>query len=719
MNPEEGRAGSGTSAARQDSRAGWYLQRLRAMSAAEVGWRLGDGVRRQFWERALGTGSTARPPRPRWPGSARGDVPLRSRRPPPASVGVDVTCVPGTSADRLLIAARELLEGRATMLGIERRDLAKPDWFLDPSSGGRYAKDLSAFRVDYRAATDTRSVKHVWELSRHQHLTVLACAWRATGEEAYAEAAVQQLERWCDENPVLVGINWSSGIELALRLISWVWTRRLLDGWSGAPAAFEDNETLLRHVYWHQRFLAAFPSRGSSANNHVVAEAAGQLTASCAFPWFEESDRWRRSSAALFETELARNTFASGMNREQAFDYHGFVAELGLVAAAEAEAAGHPLAPAVSRTLCAMVDVVAATLDSSGRPPRFGDGDDGRAVLLGAPDSDRWRSLLATGAALFGAMPWWPEAPADPQSSLLSRLVGRRIAVPDRADERPDQFADSGLTILRTTDQDAGPEIWCRCDGGTHGFLSIAAHAHADALSVEVRVDGVDVLADPGTYCYQGSPAWRDYFRSTLAHNTLELAASDQSLSAGPFLWTLHARTRVVRLSGENARVNGENARVKQWSAEHDGYRRLDPPALHRRTVTLDVSGRSIEILDEVVSDGAHAVRLAFHLGPAVEATCEGDHVELRWRGAGDCPSIGFLELPTALSWSAVRGATDPPLGWYSRAFGEKEPATVLVGSGTSSDGPFPTLLRLPAPPQGERQAPGSSAAHRRGGTVR
>ena len=72
------------------------------------------------------------------------------------------------------------------------------------------------------------------------------------------------------------------------------------------------------------------------------------------------------------------------------------------------------------------------------------------------------------------------------------------------------------MTILR------GPgEIWCRCDGGPHGFLSIAAHAHADALSVEVRHDGVDVLADPGTYCYHGQPEWRQYFRSTLGHNTL------------------------------------------------------------------------------------------------------------------------------------------------------------------------------------------------------
>ena len=31
-------------------------------------------------------------------------------------------------------------------------------------------------------------------------------------------------------------------------------------------------------------------------------------------------------------------------------------------------------------------------------------------------------------------------------------------------------------------------------DVGPHGYLSIAAHAHADALSVEVRHDGVDIL---------------------------------------------------------------------------------------------------------------------------------------------------------------------------------------------------------------------------------
>ena len=124
-------------------------------------------------------------------------------------------------------------------------------------------------------------------------------------------------------------MHWTSGIELGIRLISLAWIRRLLDGWPGAADLFEHNELAVRQIWWHQQYLAAFRSRGSSANNHVIAEAAGQLVASCAFPWFPESERWRRTSARLLERELVRNTFPSGINRELASDYQCFVAELG------------------------------------------------------------------------------------------------------------------------------------------------------------------------------------------------------------------------------------------------------------------------------------------------------------------------------------------------------------------------------------------------------
>jgi hypothetical protein len=62
------------------------------------------------------------------------------------------------------------------------------------------------------------------------------------------------------------------------------------------------------------------------------------------------------------------------------------------------------------------------------------------------------------------------------------------------------------------------------------------------------RHDGVDILADPGTYGYHGEPAWREWFRSTAAHNTVELAGVNQAESGGPFLWNSHPRTATLCL---------------------------------------------------------------------------------------------------------------------------------------------------------------------------
>lgn len=663
------------------------------MSLAEVGWRIEDRLRQEVWAHRRFGPATLPPPSATTtavgPGPPR---PWPNRHVPAIPAATDLAELPQGSSQALLSAAEELLQGRAEFLGVLRQDMVDPKWPFDPVSGRAYPRDRCAFRIDYRSPADPRNVKQVWELSRHHHLTVLACAWQLTRDDRYAEMVARHLRSWWAENPVLCGVNWSSGIELGIRLISWVWTRRLLDGWVGAPSLFEDNETAVDQIYWHQRFLAAFRSRGSSANNHVIAEAAGQLVASCGFPWFDESARWRATATRLLESELLQNTFPCGLDREQAFGYHGFVTELGLVAAVEAEAAGAPVQPTTWNLLCRMIDVTAAVLDRSGRPPRYGDDDDGRCLVIDAPEANRWQSLLAAGAAVFGPLPWWPATAPDVRSLVLSALVGRVVEAGPRPSTRASHFGDAGLTILRSA-RGATEEIWCRCDGGPHGYLSIAAHAHADALSIELRHDGVEILVDPGTYCYHGEPTWRRYFRSTLAHNTLELDGQDQSVQAGPFQWLRKAATELLDVS-----VDYELG-PQRWSAQHDGYERLQAPARHRRTVTLDPADRSLAIVDHLTSDSPHSVRLAFHLGPSVEAVVGGHQAVLRWEHPAGGQATAALQLPTQLSWCSHRGTTDPPIGWYSAGFGRKTPTTTLIGTGRAADAVFCTDLRFTSSP--------------------
>ncbi|MFH8493161.1 alginate lyase family protein [Streptomyces coeruleorubidus] len=641
--------------------AGWYLRRLSRMGPREVGGRAVDAVRRRRWR-------SARPACPSVTG-ARFTAVL------PAGT---IAAIPPDAAKRLIAEADRLMYGHAEYFGVVRDDLADPDWWYDPKTGRR-APWGHAFDVPYRDEDAVGDIKQIWELSRHQYLTQLAAAYAITGNERYAERVAEHLRSWWAANSPLRGVHWISGIELGIRLLSWVWIRRLLDGWPGAAGLFEGNPVALNQIWHHQRWLAAFPSRGSSANNHVIAEAAGQFAAACAFGWFPSSARWRADALRSLERHLRGNTFDSGLNRELATEYHGLVLELGLAAVAEADAAGVPVPASIRLVLLRMTDALAAIVDSRLRPPRQGDADDGHGLVVDGTGTDRWGSLLATGDAVFGRLAWWPEVTGtDVRTPLLAALIEPTEPATTRPASRPAHFADAGLTVLR------GPEeIWCRCDGGPHGFLSIAAHAHADALSVEVRHDGVDVLADPGTYCYHGQPEWRQYFRSTLGHNTLQLGGSDQSVSGGPFLWLRHARSRVLAVD-----TSGEG--VARWCAEHDGYQR----SVHRRRVELTAASRELSVVDEVRGP-SRDVRLAFHLGPAIAADLVGNRAVLTWIRDGEGHSA-VLDLPGQLSWRAHRGETDPPLGWYSAGFGRKEPTTTLIGTGFADGAEgFTTVLRF------------------------
>jgi hypothetical protein len=136
---------------------------------------------------------------------------------------------------------------------------------------------------------------------------------------------------------------------------------------------------------------------------------------------------------------------------------------------------------------------------------------------------------------------------------------------------------------------------------------------------------------------------------------------------------------------------------IASWTAEHDGYASFGPPTLLRRWVLLDRASRSIDVIDQVTGDG-HDVRLAFHLGPEVQAELDGPCAILRWHASRAPSAAGEarLELPSALRWSLHRGQADPILGWYSPGLGGRVPAFTLLGSGRCAPGaPLPTRLEF------------------------
>jgi len=140
-------------------------------------------------------------------------------------------------------------------------------------------------------------------------------------------------------------------------------------------------------------------------------------------------------------------------------------------------------------------------------------------------------------------------------------------------------------------------------------------------------------------------------------------------------MWTHHARSQVL---ATQLRADG----VSRWTAEHDGYRRRDRPAAHRRSVELDSIKRELTVVDEVMSPHQHRCRLMFHLGPQITADLVGNTAQLRWTHGGRARTA-VLTVPAALSWTSHRGELAPPLGWYSAGLGRKQPAWALLGQGT------------------------------------
>jgi len=192
-------------------------------------------------------------------------------------------------------------------------------------------------------------------------------------------------------------------------------------------------------------------------------------------------------------------------------------------------------------------------------------------------------------------------------------------------------------------------------DCGELGFKSIAAHGHADALSVTLRVGGNDILIDPGTYDYFTYPAWRTYFRPYRHAQHRPDRRSGSVGNLGPFLWGHRAHATCTECSCE-----GDVARV---SGQHDGYTRLADPVIHRRSVQLHRTERAIMIDDELSAGSRHELSIHFHFAEGCELTAMESHLFLV---KSDLQGIE-IGVDPALQLSVVRGAEDPIMGWASR----------------------------------------------------
>ncbi|NOT10817.1 MAG: hypothetical protein HOP23_03120 [Methylococcaceae bacterium] len=300
-------------------------------------------------------------------------------------------------------------------------------------------------------------------------------------------------------------------------------------------------------------------------------------------------------------------------------------------------------------------------------PPQIGDADDGFVTRFSvAWPQNPYRDVLAAVEAVFDNV----STPTTfSQKAFWYTLCFDNKPLPIRPRQvtqatYPRLFPKGGYAVLGNS------VLHLVFDAGSLGYPSIAAHGHADALSVCLAVDGFWWLVDPGTYAYHSDHGWRDYFRGTAAHNTLVIDGRNQSEIGGPFLWLRHAQGKII--------AQGEDADGTQWvTGEHDGYRKA--AGIHKRRVVLQGSDAEMNLYDEIQGHGAHDVAIHFHFAPDIDVV-PGVHP-----GTWQVTKLGSERRMTVFvdaswHWDVFRGSDSPRSGWFSPALGSKVPSCTLRG---------------------------------------
>lgn len=84
-------------------------------------------------------------------------------------------------------------------------------------------------------------------------------------------------------------------------------------------------------------------------------------------------------------------------------------------------------------------------------------------------------------------------------------------------------YSDFGLYIYHSE------RLYLAIRCGSIGQNGKGGHAHNDQLSIELNVNGKDLIVDPGTYLYTPLPKRRNQFRSVKAHNTMVVEDIEQN----------------------------------------------------------------------------------------------------------------------------------------------------------------------------------------------
>ena len=532
--------------------------------------------------------------------------------------------------------AEQILHSRGEWLGVPWR-LDRP-WGWDDQNQWQWSMDCNPIG-QLRHGPNRGDPKFVWEILRLDGLLVLALA----GQAGHAEAHHQALKLWRElltTHRPFHGILYTVGIENAFRLVKCVILNQIFE----ADYTPEDRSLIWDLILGHQQWIRRYPSRYSSGNNHRMSELAGLAIIEALAPHL--TDAQPQKSAHEFVTHLQGLMHADGVYSEQSLYYQATVMEWALVVASclQSTAVYFP----IHSVLSYMAQHLNSMLGEIGDCPMIGDNDDSHILpMLGG--THYIRSVAQSVSAFLNI-----ETPFCATSDLRLALLG--LSLPEHVVEpRVNSYLIGGISQLKNAK--------CRVliDHGALGYERLAAHGHADALSVWAFRGTQPIWVDFGSYSYADSD-WRTWARSTAAHNTVEINHQSSSLMLGGFGWKTRALS--VVLSRDSNRL----------TVAHDGYEARFGVRHVRQIELLD---EGIRVVDRIEGTGRHHVRLSYLLGHGLTLDSEQPNQVIDSNGH---KVVSFECDDETLDFQMCYGGNSKE-GWVSTGYMRKQPACRLIWS--------------------------------------
>jgi len=569
--------------------------------------------------------------------------------------------------NQIVKRADRIVAGYFDLLGFRNLSFGNPiDWHLEPVAGKR-APLVHWSRLNYLNADLFGDKKITWELNRHQYFITLGQAYWLTGDERYARTFIEHVNSWMDQNPPKLGVNWASSLEIAFRSIAWIWALHFFKD-ALTPETFSK---LCKFLYLNARHLETFLSTYFSPNTHLTGEALGLYYLGALMPEFNESARWRKKGLEILLAQLPRHVQPDGVYFEQSSYYHRYTTDFYLHLRVLLSNADIAVPPVLDEKLRLLLDHLMYITRPDGTTPLFGDDDGGRLLSFFAAPANDFRATLATGAALFERADYkfvagdavedalWLLGPAKKEQAPLPDLFSFDQIVATEPEKQSVAFPAGGYYVMR--DGWTADSNYLLFDCGPHGTDN-CGHAHADALSFELAVNGKTVLIDPGTYTYTGSKEMRDWFRSSAAHNTLTVNNESSSLSDGPFSWKTIAHSECSSWITEE--------RFDYVVGSHDGFMRLAEPAKHTRSILFIKNGYWV-VRDVVETSGAHDLQARFQLAPHLMPLPPQDNTVRVVGENGDALVLKISAFAKNIEWGKENASV-------SECYGEKKEAFAL-----------------------------------------